>query len=448
MKRRKDIRQSSAHHETQVLPPEIWRVIAGHLGPRKWARVAGICKATWHLQLDPVHLVQCFYEWYPTGRVSNERYEESLTWLLKRASSAQKLEVVFPTFNQQATARAILESPNDFRKLTGLDIHATRTGIPEDAEHVMMAVAWLLGQTRELKYLHVAFDGMPYLPRFSHIRHLQISCLDCNICRMLPIIASLGTLQTLELTRSRFSEIDPPQIIPDLQALPQLQSVVLCDLVPSSLMLAKGTALHVTVFSLRDAQSIIWDSASKAIKSFKLLSDKEEITSDAEISQWLLRPCDLDTLVFKLKSFGEQYIGAIRLKGAFLSTKRLGFDCVSSLYVEVPSESYQWELVNFHTDGQLHVLLDSSFPLRCPVFSFSFNHLGGVDIMEIACCMRQSGMPFRLEQYPEYASRFHTPCNNLDVLDLLSDCHNNRSASSCFAMASATNCSLPLLVRT
>lgn len=49
-------RESKEKCETQVLPPEIWRVIAGHLGPCDWARAAGVCKATYHLQLDPVHI--------------------------------------------------------------------------------------------------------------------------------------------------------------------------------------------------------------------------------------------------------------------------------------------------------------------------------------------------------------------------------------------------------
>ena len=38
------------------LPPDLWRVIAGHLPLDEWARVSAVCKTTWHLQLETVDL--------------------------------------------------------------------------------------------------------------------------------------------------------------------------------------------------------------------------------------------------------------------------------------------------------------------------------------------------------------------------------------------------------
>ncbi|CAL8466164.1 g5700 [Coccomyxa elongata] len=159
----KAIMQSSNQHDNHVFLPEIWRVIAGHLGMRSWARVAGICKATWHLQLDPI---------------------------------------------------------------------LTEQGLAE-----------------------VGIEGK-YVEVFT-------------ICRLLPAILSLGTLQTLALTQSTIGK--------------------------------------------KDAQSSIWASsiASEAMKSFKLLSCDDGINSEEQIPQWLLRPCDLDTLVISLHTFGNRLDRAI-----------------------------------------------------------------------------------------------------------------------------------------
>lgn len=218
----------------------------------------------------------------------------------------------------------------------------------------------------------------------------------------------------------------------DLHALPQLQIVVVDDLVPSSLVLAKGTVLHATVYSLQDAQSSVWASsiASEAMKSFKLCCS-DDINSEEQIPQWLLMPCDLDTLVFSLKTFGNESDGAIPLKGAFLSAKRLGFECHKSLYVEVPSASYQWELFNFHSDGALYVRLDESFPFRCPAFFFHYNHSYGVDLMKIVGAMSRSGMPFTVARDDDGASLFHSPCNDPDTLNLHGFVRNNCRCGAC-----------------
>ncbi len=40
----------------EMLPPEVWRTIAGHLSMREWAQVAGTCKTTWKLQLDTIDI--------------------------------------------------------------------------------------------------------------------------------------------------------------------------------------------------------------------------------------------------------------------------------------------------------------------------------------------------------------------------------------------------------
>ncbi len=343
-----------------------------------------------------------------------------VTWLFRRAHLAERIKLVFPSYSgasQQAVARAVLQIPNGFCKLAGLHIRAEVAESSEDEKHVMMAVTWLLGQASELKYLHLAFDGLPYLPHLPGIRHLQLCGTESTISRLLPAILSLGTLQTLALRI--WKKVCAPPIHLDLQALLQLESVVLDNLVPSSLVLAKGTVLHATVFTLQDAQSSVWAStvASEAMKSFKLVSSSEDIITEEDIPQWLLRPCDLDTLVFTLKTFGDEEYGAIPLEGAFLIAKRVGLLCGESLYVEVPSASYQWELVNFHSEGVLYVHIDKSFPLHCPAFFFRYNHSHGVDLIERACAMRHSGMPFTLARHGD-ASLLHSPCNNLDMINV------------------------------
>lgn len=69
-------RENSTQYVNQVLLlPEIWRVIAGHLGPCEWARVAGMCKATWHLQLNAVTIRDRFGE-VARSSITDEQYEQ------------------------------------------------------------------------------------------------------------------------------------------------------------------------------------------------------------------------------------------------------------------------------------------------------------------------------------------------------------------------------------
>lgn len=298
------------------------------------------------------------------------------------------------------------------------------------------AVTCLLGKTKKLKYLRNTVDDLPYLPYLSDVQHLQLCSAMFTICRLLPAILSIGTLQTLDLSSSKFPQA--PKIHLDLQALPNLQSLV-CDFVPDSLVLPKGTVVHVTLFSLDEAQSSIWDGVSAAIKSFEVLSENDVINIEQEIPQWLLRPGNIDTLVFHLKAFGKEDHGAIHLRGAFLSAKRLGFDCLESLYVEVPAGSCQWELVNFHTKGELYLGIDRSFPLHFAAFSFKFKRLGSAALIAVAWAMGQSSTLIILEQDGERVNHFHSPCNNADSLDLNSGSYSNCRCRACSACCRLDN---------
>jgi hypothetical protein len=44
------------HHPERNLPPEIWQRISRYIGPKEWARVAGTCCCTKHLQLDSIRI--------------------------------------------------------------------------------------------------------------------------------------------------------------------------------------------------------------------------------------------------------------------------------------------------------------------------------------------------------------------------------------------------------
>lgn len=37
-------------------PPEVWQLIACQMSMTEWARVSGICRTTWELQLDEINL--------------------------------------------------------------------------------------------------------------------------------------------------------------------------------------------------------------------------------------------------------------------------------------------------------------------------------------------------------------------------------------------------------
>ncbi len=61
-------RQGKQHHSSRNLPPEIWQRIARYLGPTEWAKVAGMCRSTWRLQLDSVRMKP----WYKNEKLCDK----------------------------------------------------------------------------------------------------------------------------------------------------------------------------------------------------------------------------------------------------------------------------------------------------------------------------------------------------------------------------------------
>ena len=355
--------------------------------------------------------------------------------MLKRAQLTQRLELDLPRdgTSLQPTLRALMQVPGGFGRLTGLSFRASPQS-EEDKEHHKMAVAWLLGQAKELVFLSLDLVGLPYLPHLSHIQHLQLDVSGGAFPRLAPVLTTLVTLRTLYLESTETQGAQEEATGLDLQILTELESVMLDGAMPSALTLAEGTSLHVTVYSIEDACNGLWLSAGRALRSFTLQADGESIASEDEIPPWMLEPIRLETLVLALYSFGRGIVegvlesGHIELQGAFMLTERMCFDCVEGLFVSV-RRKHEWKLVNFHSCGRLdlEMMYPAHFVASCPAFSIRYDHLNGVDLICLASCLTKNGITFEAEQViaSDYNCKFygapqlgHLSADHHDELDL------------------------------
>ncbi len=225
-----------------------------------------------------------------------------------------------------------------------------------------MAVSWLVGQPKGLVFLSIDRVSPPHLPSLAHIRQLQLAVSVETFSRLAPVLAKLVTLQTLYLDGSEMQEPAAAPAHLDLQALTQLERVMLDGVVPASLLLPEGTALHAVACCLEDARDALWPTVFGALKSF-VLETGEHMKMEEDIPGWMLEPVKLDRLVLSSKSFGmgndnEDGFddGLIRLRGALLLADKFCLDCSEGLYVDVPEE-HQWRLVNPISDKRMFVRL-------------------------------------------------------------------------------------------
>ncbi len=329
-------------------------------------------------------------------------------WLLKRAQLARELLLDLPgdIAELQATLTALMQVPAGFTSLTSLAFRAPKR-FEEAQESVIMAVSWLVGQAKGLEFLSIDRVSLPHLPSLAHIRHLQLAVSVENFSRLAPVLATLLTLQTLYLDGSEMQEPAAPPAHLDLQALTQLESVMLDRVVPASLLLPEGTALHAIACCLEDARDALWPTVFGALKSF-VLETGEHMKLEEDIPGWMLEPVKLDRLVLSSKSFGIGYDnddgfdhGLIRLRGALLLADEFCLECSEGLYVEIPGQ-HQWRLVNLISDKRLFVRLRNVARFAsCPAFVIRYESLEGIDLSRLASYLAKSGMDFDLDQWGE-----------------------------------------------
>ena len=354
---------------------------------------------------------------------------------MERAQFARELELdLGKEARVQDIVRALMQVPGGFHRLASLSVSAFQSDAysPAQLTYLYMAVAWLVGQSTELKYLCISLKGLPYLPCLPHIQHLQLTTSGGTLSSLAPVLASMVSLQTLCLIAT--DNLAQAQL--DLQALTQLQSVRLEDIMPISLNLASGTALHAIVKSVADARNFIWHStaARGILRSFTLEAPHEQIEKESQIPNWMLGPAVLETLVLSLRSFGKKplFCETIMLEGALACAERLCIDCQEGLYVVVP-KVHKWRLVNFKSIGVLSVRFQSvtQFALSCPAFSFEYSTFEGVQLISLARAMLEHGMGFVEAETGEIGSMFHSVCRNELDLDLHDDSHSICKCGAC-----------------
>ncbi len=362
-------------------------------------------------------------------------------WVLKRAQRTQQLLMELPrrSADLQATLDTLMQVPGGFSRLTALSVRAWPDS--EDVPSLIMAVSWLVGQAKGLVYLSIGAVGLPHLPSLAHIRHLQLDISGDNFWRLAPALSRLVTLQTLCLDGTRFDESGGPPAHLDLQALTQLESLMLDGIYPASLNLPVGTAVHGRVYTLDDARDIFWPTVVGVLRSFTL-DTREHIWSEEDIPPWMLQPTKLDTLVVASKSFGRGFKddenGRIRLKGALLQAERFCLSCIDGIYVIVPEE-HEWALVNMLSGGKLYArILDVNKFASCPQIVFRYDDLEGADLMSVSSVLNERGMEFFLEEYGEPTVEFSSPRG----VELLHSQGDDLECSSCKCGACRDCCRL------
>ena len=346
-------------------------------------------------------------------------------WVLKRAQRTQQLLMELPreSTDLQATLDTLMQVPGGFSRLTALSVRAWPDS--EDVPSLIMAVSWLVGQAKGLVFLSIGAVGLPHLPSLAHIRHLQLDVCGENFSRLAPALSTLVTLQTLCLDGTRLDESDGPPADLDLQALTQLESVMLDGIYPASLLLPEGAALHAVAYSLDDASDSFWPTVVGALRSFTLATS-ERILTEEDIPMWMLEPIKLDTFMVISKCFGkgctdDERFRQIELRGAFLRAESFCISCTDGIYVTVPGE-HEWALVNMLSDQKLYVqLLDVAKFATCPEFVFRYKDLEGADLISLTSVLAKRGSEFCLDEYGEpevmFATRGWPGVLHCDALD-------------------------------
>ncbi|EIE18831.1 hypothetical protein COCSUDRAFT_59762 [Coccomyxa subellipsoidea C-169] len=195
-----------------AFPPDVWRIIAGHLTLNEWARISGTCKTTWQLQLDELHLT-----WRQGLHAADRQYLGSL-------------------------------------KAATIVLLSARTRPHSTAEVISLnsAIVWLLRSAANLDYLFLRTQELRCMPHLAQLRHLQLSLRE-DFRAVAQSLSNLKNLETLPLDQAHRVSPDEEADF-DLTGIDKLQTVMLTNVVPASLLLPRGAELRPPAVSERPAQ--------------------------------------------------------------------------------------------------------------------------------------------------------------------------------------------------
>lgn len=357
---------------------------------------------------------------------------------MKRTQHLHALRWTFPTAAAtEALLESVIENPSRFSKISSLEIQVwpyvpQNIWSKESGRLVAGGAAlshMLLSQARSLTFLRLCVSCLMWIPTNLHtLQHLQIVNTTEGLAKMLPAIQKLQALRTLSLERV-WSEVKDFPINVSLNSLSQLESVQLHGVTPALLTLAKGTALHVVSKSLVAAQSEVWSSAAKALRSFRILVTEESISAE-ELPKALCVPNGLESIVIQCACFGTQQ-QPILLDGSWLQLERFCLRCDSDAFVVIGDGVVNWQKFGIFCNDDLSMQIPNifTFAASCTDFFFKCRTFVSQDPLRLAQYLRGHGVD--VQEYMDELWRCHNENQwrqHLYTPDLLCQC---RACSIC-----------------
>ena len=296
-------------------------------------------------------------------------------WVVRRAQQAHTMEFGLLAYGHQidAAANALLQTDNTWASLKAATIVllSARTRPHSTAEVISLnsAIVWLLRSAANLDYLFLRTQELRCMPHLAQLRHLQLSLRE-DFRAVAQSLSNLKNLETLHLDQAHRVSPDEEADF-DLTGIDKLQTVMLTNVVPASLLLPRGAALHVWMRCWGDAHAPIWQSVASALEFFWVGNDTMESVI-LQLPDILLVPSGLKTIVVDVDTLGT-CAAPIVLCGPLLQVECLILQCTGDMNIRVPSGTLAWQRVKFLAWGSLSIDFDSvgDFLDSCPTFSIA-----------------------------------------------------------------------------
>ena len=319
---------------------------------------------------------------------------------MKRVGRAQKLRFAPKTRLADATAK-LLQKGNIWSKVRSLDLVYFKPEF-KDVHYADFcnATAWLLGCASGATFLRLVAPNLPLIPRLPKLRHLQLQGQNIDSLRSsLALLLNLQTLclKDLDYTSCRIARSVPRAKSTSISALRfsslrQLRSLMLDDIVPKSLALAKGAALHIKTRDPEAAKFPVWQSVIESLQSFHLDAQAD---LDGTALQCLSAASNLRVLRLKVKSFGSSD-SPVALTGVFQQVERLCLHA-QDVFVSFPAGRLPQELVCI-TSETLYVSFTSvaAFADSCRSFYFGWSNMRGLGLIDLRQLLADRGFDYRI----------------------------------------------------
>ena len=313
---------------------------------------------------------------------------------MKRAQHVRSL-VFGPLENdhkERPIAGALMQADVDWASLRALAIERVHrlpgvsAGAAVDLVNFHSAVAWLLGNAKQLAFLWMNLYGLSCVPRLTQLKHLQVP-LHGSMRQLAQSLGNLPNLQTLYLNQTgHVRPLQRPSL--DLADLSRLQSVSLSNVVPACCTIPLDAALHLRLYSLENAWQEVWGALAWALHSVMIYAMDDTIMRLTELPNFITGPVHIKTIMICAYQLGTC---DKPLDLCVMLAKRMILQCSGDMYIRVPV--WRWQLTKFVAKGTLQVVFDmvGEFCQSCLAFSIVYGSLRGLDVLSLVQYLTERG---------------------------------------------------------